>query len=332
MDRIKQMRMVDAQGVVRKVSVGENEDLWWALRGAGGGQFGVVTEFTFSLLPAPSRIINYTYTYQTNADCAKAIVALQTLTLSPPPDGPEASFGGELLVAGEAANDFNGSACRLSGQHIDTDLTAHDALINRFHLTAGVRASITTVTLFTSWLNSLTSLMGNLFITPERIAAEKEQFYAKSLVQPPTAQYSFSSALSLVTLLTSYAGLHGVGNGISFDFLGPQSFSFNSSDSNFNGHKGVCINQFYAWGFPGNDKPEQQREVWEAYDKLVNKAKEGAKGAEAGEWGSYVNNVDARLEGWGKEYYGEGLGRLKDVKKRWDSGGVFWFPQSLSEA
>lgn len=53
-DWLKRIRMVDGQGKVHEVELGS--ELFWACRGAGNGNFGVVTQLLFDTVKAPSHI------------------------------------------------------------------------------------------------------------------------------------------------------------------------------------------------------------------------------------------------------------------------------------
>jgi FAD/FMN-containing dehydrogenase len=52
-DNLVGAQIVTADGEVRELGSGENEDLFWAIRG-GGGNFGVVTRLDFRLHPVPT--------------------------------------------------------------------------------------------------------------------------------------------------------------------------------------------------------------------------------------------------------------------------------------
>ena len=59
-DQIESVTVVTADGVVRRCGPGHHEDLYWACRGGGGGNFGVVTEFEFQVQPIPDAITLFT--------------------------------------------------------------------------------------------------------------------------------------------------------------------------------------------------------------------------------------------------------------------------------
>ncbi len=54
-DNLEEVQIVTADGRVRRAAADENADLFWAVRG-GGGNFGVVTRFTFRLHPVGPEI------------------------------------------------------------------------------------------------------------------------------------------------------------------------------------------------------------------------------------------------------------------------------------
>ncbi|MBN3553439.1 FAD-binding oxidoreductase [Fictibacillus nanhaiensis] len=50
-DQLLELEMVDAHGNIIIANKHKNEDLFWASRGGGGGNFGVVTSFRFKVVP-----------------------------------------------------------------------------------------------------------------------------------------------------------------------------------------------------------------------------------------------------------------------------------------
>lgn len=55
-DNLLSARIVTADGHASEVSAHQQPDLYWALRGGGGGNFGVVTSFTFRVHQIPSTV------------------------------------------------------------------------------------------------------------------------------------------------------------------------------------------------------------------------------------------------------------------------------------
>ena len=56
LDNVKSVDIVSSDGQLRHASAEENQDLYWAVRG-GGGNFGVVTAFEFDLHPMQRQVI-----------------------------------------------------------------------------------------------------------------------------------------------------------------------------------------------------------------------------------------------------------------------------------
>ncbi len=52
-DHVLSARVVLASGETLTASPSSNQDLFWAIRGGGGGTYGIVTEFTLKLTPLP---------------------------------------------------------------------------------------------------------------------------------------------------------------------------------------------------------------------------------------------------------------------------------------
>lgn len=61
-DQILQVRVVTTQGDILVADATRNQDLLWAIRGGGAGQYGVVTEYVLKTYPAPANVVTASIT------------------------------------------------------------------------------------------------------------------------------------------------------------------------------------------------------------------------------------------------------------------------------
>jgi FAD/FMN-containing dehydrogenase len=80
-DQLVETRMVTAEGGIAICSETENPDLFWAIRGAGGGNFGIHTSFTFKPF-AVSKVTMFELTWNNNPELVFA--KLQDVLMTAP--------------------------------------------------------------------------------------------------------------------------------------------------------------------------------------------------------------------------------------------------------
>lgn len=333
MDHIVEMDMVDATGGVHTLSAsstGADKDLWWALRGAGSNNFGVVTHFTYAMETAPAKTVNYNHVYGSNDDCAQALVALQTLGGRAGGDAPflPNELGGELLMYGE--NSGNDGACSFSGQYLGSKSDYQTVMkkLNDELASVGVKASSVKATEFSSWKAALTNLMGDLH-QPKVY----EPYYAQSIMDDGTPGYTLDSAKAITKAVQDAVGVSGTGNSISFDLNGPVSLTNSQpaphGDMSFTHRSSLFFSQIYSYGFP----PMSQSAAQQSALSKLNGVTDAVRNAKPdGDWHAYQNYIDPNLKDFGTAYYGSALDRLKSIKKTADPQTIFDFPQGLAHA
>jgi len=72
--------VVTADGAVRVVNAFQDPDLFWALKGGGGGTFGVVTRFTMRTHPLPNYLGGVSATISATSDAAYQALVAQTIS------------------------------------------------------------------------------------------------------------------------------------------------------------------------------------------------------------------------------------------------------------
>lgn len=73
-DNVESIEMVDAFGQIRQCNDQENQDLFWALRGGGNGNFGIVTKFKFRTTDI-NRVTTFSITWNEPLENAIGIIA-----------------------------------------------------------------------------------------------------------------------------------------------------------------------------------------------------------------------------------------------------------------
>ncbi len=81
-DALQSIRVVLANGSIVTASATQNSDLFWACRGGGGGNFGIVTSFTFATSPALA--VSYATLHFVDADVEAVIAGWQARIASAP--------------------------------------------------------------------------------------------------------------------------------------------------------------------------------------------------------------------------------------------------------
>lgn len=328
LDHITSMRLVKSDGTAVTVSANENQDLWWALRGAGSNNFGIVTEFTYALESAPTKIVNWSETFTTNQDCVQAFLAMQDLTTASGDQGWSKNIGGEFLATGEKGSE--GHACSFSGQFLGSKDDYQKAMkkYNDTITAKGVSAASVNVKEFSSWADALTDIMVDLSTSK----VKPEPYYAKSLVTPSGVAYdkaSFGKVMEAIDAASSH------GASFSWAFLGPNSKpnSVPQSSSAYVHRDSLYISQLYSYNFPTSNANGQQDRTYSAFNAMLSAAKAVKPSAN---WGAYVNYIDDRLiaDGldWGHYYYGSAVSRLKSIKQSVDPKTIFDFPMAINHA
>ncbi|MFI6347657.1 FAD-binding oxidoreductase [Streptomyces sp. NPDC050560] len=314
-DNLTAATVVTADGRQLHADAKENSDLFWALRGGGNGNFGVVTELRFRTHPAPQGVTAYmSWPWSRAAD---VVAAWQEWG----PDQPD-----EIWSALDIENAAGGvPGITVSAFSLGTYGELQNA-VDRLADRAGGPASSVSLKR-RSYEDSMevyagcSTYSGEQCHLPGPTAGRSEGGALKRETYAARSDF-FDRSLSkdgIQTLLDHLASVDSGTGSVALTALGGAVNRVAPTATAFVHRRSRMLAQYVA--------------SWQA----------GTSGTAAGDWldrthgamrphasgAAYQNYTDPTLKDWRPAYYGDAASRLEQVKHRYDPDGFFTYPQGI---
>lgn len=293
-DNLISANIVDAQGRPLHLSESSNRDLFWAIRGAGTGQFGVVTQLEFKTHPAkPQCVFKYTW----NLSAATQVVPIWFEFVKQSPDH---------LTWLMTLTSFN--VMTVSGQMEGTDANFR-SLIQKLG----------------NWpikptkeeINAFTYKQAVDFFAGKDTSARPARFRAHAgYWEKPPSLDALTTLLALVEKAKQFDSMFCM-----FDSYGGAINRVGRQDTAFV-HRSPMLSSMQTrvdWKDPAKDDDSIQ------YIKEFNETMAPFLSKE-----SYQNYMDATRLHWEESFYAENLPKLRTIKKQFDPDSFFKFERSIS--
>ncbi len=315
-DSLTSATLITADGKQLTADAGHHKDLFWALRGAGNGNFGVVTELRFKTHPAPQAVTAYmSWPWSRAAAVLKAWQEWgptqpdeiwSSLHLANAAGGtPTVSVAAfSLGTYGELQNAVDRLADRIGAPATSVSLRRR-SYEESMELYAGCSS-------FAS--DAQCHLPGS---TPGRSpqgALQRETYAAKS----DFFDRSISDA-GVQALLAKIKSVRGGSGSIALTALGGAVNRVDPTATAFVHRRSRMLAQYIAAWRAGTSGTTAQSWLTEAHTAM----RPYASGA------AYQNYTDPTLKNWRTAYYGDAANRLTRLKRVYDPKGFFRYPQSL---
>ncbi|WP_030660653.1 FAD-binding oxidoreductase [Streptomyces rimosus] len=312
--------LVTADGKTVECDAERNSDLFWALRGAGNGNFGVVTELRFKTHAAPRSVMAYlTWPW------SKATAVLRSWQEWGPAQ-PGEIWSSLHLDAHPGGTPSVAVAAFSLGSYGDLQ-NAVDQLADR----AGGPGPAKSVRLTpTSYLDAMESYAGCASKSTEQChlpGAVPGRSASGTLARETYAARSdfFDRSLDAAGMRAllgqiEAASRKGVAGNASLTALGGAINRARPTDTAFVHRRSRFLAQYLASWKAGGSGSAQSAWLTSVHGAM----RRYASGA------AYQNYTDAALTDWKKAYYGPAADRLTKLKQQYDPNGLFrTFPQAL---
>jgi FAD/FMN-containing dehydrogenase len=324
-DNLRSADVVLASGDTVSCDADEHADLYWALRGGGGGSFGVVTRFSFLTHPIGALAL-FTLVWPWEK-AAEVVTAWQDWA----PVAPDELWSNCLLVASQSTPAGEAPAARVTGVYVGTQ-SGLQSLVDDFVSEVGASP-------FTDFVGSagyLDTMMIEAGCENDTVAEchlpsenpagllARAPFVAKSnIVNSRLSPAAIATLLAAVEQRQASPVLEGGGfvldaAGGAINRVGPAATAYV--------HRSSLATIQYSAGWGASAPPsvvaanrQWIESAWLSMRPFVSS-------------GAYCNYADPDLPDWQHAYWGSNFARLTEVKRAYDPGNVFHFPQSVPPA
>ncbi len=312
-DHLIGAKIVVADGRMLSCDEDHHQDLFWALRGAGTGHFGVVVELLFQTLRAPqvATIFRLTWPFSHAARVVDAWLGWAGFA----PDEMAASL--DLRASDDP---IEAPSCEVFGMNLGTRSDTLEVLET---FTARLKTSPTSTLVkemtYQQALRHWADRAGERLEAPRasntkrRYEAIKSEFFARPL--PPEAVVALIDNLTRERVPGSFRELDFSAWGGAYNRVPADATAFAHRDASYWLKHTAAVD---------GDA--------EAHKKLAGERWASSSWQTVRGWGTghvFPNFPDPNLADWGHAYYGANYERLLEVKYQYDRHNLFHFNQSL---
>ena len=315
-DHILELEVVTAAGEIVPAGPGDNPDLFWACRGGGGGNFGVVTNFRFSTFPIGDvSLFSASWPWEAAADLLPAW--LEWAPASPDPlwsncfvEAAPGALMPSCRVGGVWAGSPEGASAQLRNlvkavAEPETQAIGENGFEDAMYIEAGC-SGLSQVACHLPGRN-----LGGKVPRVLRLAKS-------DILNSPLSDAGVSAVLRGIEQRHREGG---PGEAI-FDSWGG-AINRVAPDATAFVHRQALASAQYDATFPPRVGPGAVRAAQQWLDSWYASLRPHVSGE------AYQNYIDPALPNWAHAYYGPNLARLAQVKAKWDPDDVFSFAQSI---
>ena len=315
-DNIVGLTLVTAGGDVVHADAATNPDLYWACRGGGGGNFGVVTEFRFATFPIMDlSLFRATWPWSAAATVVPAWMEWSS-------SGPDELWSNCLLEA------YPGAATpyvRVGGSWAGTAADAQAQLSKLVNAVGAPSSQSVGENGFEDAMYIEAGCQGMSEAACHQVGKDPGGTLPRmvSLARSDI----FNAPLSAAGVRALLAGVEerqrqgGTGGAVLDSWGG--AISRVAPGATAFVHRRALASAQYVAEFPAGVATGTVR----AAARWMNSWYASLRSYVSGE--AYQNYIDPALADWAHAYYGANLPRLQKVKAKWDPDGVWRFAQSI---